>query len=141
MPHLGRSLIAILCGLCAGIGAYTFVYAKGYSYLSNDPAACANCHVMRDYFDSWQKASHHGHAACNDCHTPHSIVPKYFAKAENGWNHSLKFTLDNYPEPIRIRRVNDERLEANCIRCHESMVSEMSGNRCLHCHQHAGHGI
>jgi hypothetical protein len=28
---------------------YTFVYAKGYSYLTNDPGACANCHIMADH--------------------------------------------------------------------------------------------
>ena len=31
-----------------GLGLYTFVYAKGYSYLSNDPQGCANCHVMQE---------------------------------------------------------------------------------------------
>ena len=31
-------------GILTAVGGYTFVYAKGYSYLTNDPAACANCH-------------------------------------------------------------------------------------------------
>ena len=39
-------MIALTVGTAAGIGSYTFVYAKGASYLSNDPNACANCHVM-----------------------------------------------------------------------------------------------
>jgi hypothetical protein len=26
-------------------------YTRGYSYLQNDPAACANCHVTRERFD------------------------------------------------------------------------------------------
>ena len=39
--------VAVLLGVVVGLGTYTFVYAKGYSYLSNDPAACANCHVMQ----------------------------------------------------------------------------------------------
>jgi nitrate/TMAO reductase-like tetraheme cytochrome c subunit len=37
-----------LFGAAAGLGAFTFVYAKGNSYLTNDPAACANCHVMTE---------------------------------------------------------------------------------------------
>ena len=37
-----------------GIGAYTFVYARGASYLTNDPAACVNCHVMREPYDGWR---------------------------------------------------------------------------------------
>ena len=34
--------ICIAAGLIFGAGAYTFRYAEGTSYLSNDPAACAN---------------------------------------------------------------------------------------------------
>ena len=34
-------LVATLVGVTAGIGGFTFVYARGYSYLTNDPAACA----------------------------------------------------------------------------------------------------
>lgn len=33
-------------GAAIGLGAFTFVYARGSSYLGRDPAACANCHVM-----------------------------------------------------------------------------------------------
>ena len=32
---------AALVGVAGGLGLYTFVYAKGYSYITNDPAACA----------------------------------------------------------------------------------------------------
>ena len=35
------------CGVLLGIGATTFEYAEGLSYLSTDPKACANCHIMR----------------------------------------------------------------------------------------------
>ena len=34
--------IALAIGAVAGLGGFTFVYAKGGSYLGNDPAACAN---------------------------------------------------------------------------------------------------
>jgi cytochrome c nitrite reductase small subunit len=37
-------VLAVLVGLMIGLGLYTFVYAKGYAYLTNDPAACTNCH-------------------------------------------------------------------------------------------------
>ena len=36
-----------MVGLLVGIGSYTFYYAQGASYLSNDPRACVNCHIMR----------------------------------------------------------------------------------------------
>jgi hypothetical protein len=32
---------AVLAGLAVGVGSDNFVYAKGHSYLTNDPAACA----------------------------------------------------------------------------------------------------
>src|SRR4051812_22832611 len=83
--------LAVLCvavGIAAGISAFTFRYAEGLSYLSPDPRACVNCHIMRSEYDSWQKSSHHTAAVCIDCHLPHEFIPKYIAKAENGWRHS-----------------------------------------------------
>jgi len=65
-----------------------------------------NCHIMREHLASWQKSSHHTRAVCNDCHMPHQVLPKLLTKADNGWNHSVKFTLQNYGDPIRIRPAN-----------------------------------
>lgn len=56
---LMRIVLGVAIGVAVGIGGYTFVYGKGYSYLANDPAACANCHVMQDHLDGWLKSSHH----------------------------------------------------------------------------------
>ena len=61
------SLVAACAiGMVTAVGGYTFIYAKGYSYLTNDPAACANCHVMEDHYRAWMKSSHRAVAACND---------------------------------------------------------------------------
>ena len=65
-----------------GVGGYTFLYAEGFSYMSDDPAVCVNCHIMQPQYDSWQKASHHTVATCVDCHLPHDFFRKYLAKAE-----------------------------------------------------------
>ena len=43
----GLLALSILLGVPAGVGAFTFVYAKGFSYMSSDPRACVNCHVMK----------------------------------------------------------------------------------------------
>ena len=66
-------LLAVFIGLLIGVGVYTFGYARGASYMTDDPAACANCHVMRDQYESWMKGSHGKVAVCNDCHTPAGI--------------------------------------------------------------------
>ena len=74
--------LAVILGALIGVGVFTFGYARGSSYITNSPQACANCHIMRRQYDSWQKASHHGAATCVDCHLPHSFFAKYLAKAK-----------------------------------------------------------
>jgi cytochrome c nitrite reductase small subunit len=147
---LGRRAIvlAALLGILAGTGAFTFKYAKGFSYFSTDPRACANCHIMTPQYDSWQHSSHHAAATCIECHLPHTIVAKYVAKAENGYHHSKGFTLEDFHEPIMIKGRNSQILQHNCVRCHEDMVHELfrrdithpDAVSCIHCHASAGHG-
>ncbi len=79
--RIARLVLAIAAGSAVGIMGYTFVYAKGYSYLSNDPSACANCHIMNEQYDGWTRSSHHAVATCNDCHTPPDMIGKYMTKA------------------------------------------------------------
>jgi cytochrome c nitrite reductase small subunit len=139
---------AVLVGLTIGIGGYTFVYAKGYSYLSNDPAACANCHVMRDHYRAWNRASHRSVAVCNDCHTPPGLVPKYVTKARNGFWHSFYFTTGRYPDPLRITPRNHDVTEATCRKCHAELTASIDpahtgtgrgGLSCTKCHNDVGH--
>ena len=140
--------LAVVLGLAAGIGGYTFRYAEGLSYFSADPKACVNCHIMQSQYDAWQKASHHAAATCNDCHIPHEFVGKYWVKARNGFWHSYYFTFQNFPEPIRISAANATVLQDNCLTCHAGLVQEVHGlgsagdssNNCLRCHADVGHG-
>lgn len=140
-------VLVILFGALVGAGGYTFWYGQGFAYLSNDPKACVNCHVMNEHFAGWQKASHHAVATCNDCHTPHSLIPKYVTKFENGFWHSKGFTLQDFHEPIRIRAHNKQVLNRNCMECHKELVSDVivtHGNDrsrldCIRCHSGVGH--
>lgn len=144
LPLILSSMIGILLGL----GSYTFYHARGLSYLSNDPAACVNCHIMREQYDGWQKGSHHAVATCNDCHVPHDLVRKYLSKAENGFWHSKGFTLQDFHEPIQIKKKNKVLLQENCVHCHAGLVNDLaphSGDAqtmldCVHCHAAVGHG-
>ncbi|MFO1492123.1 MAG: cytochrome c nitrite reductase small subunit [Kiritimatiellia bacterium] len=144
-PKTTLALLLAL-GVCLGLAGYTFWYAQGASYLSNDPLACVNCHIMRTEYDGWQKGPHHAAATCNDCHAPHSFIPKMASKMRNGWNHSRAFTLQDFPEPIRITPHNSAILQENCLRCHDRMVSEIDPRHgpdeldCMHCHRSVGHG-
>ena len=58
---------AAAIGIAVAIGGYTFIYAHGGSYLTNNPQACANCHVMEEQYRGWLKGSHRSVAVCNDC--------------------------------------------------------------------------
>jgi cytochrome c nitrite reductase small subunit len=135
--------VAVLLGCAVGVGAFTFVYARGASYLSNDPEACANCHVMREQLDGWVKSSHRAVAVCNDCHTPDDAIGKYATKASNGFWHSFYFTVGGFPEPIRITPRNRAVTEAACRHCHADVVHAMLAAddevRCLRCHGSVGH--
>ena len=136
---------AVVVGIAAGIGAFTFVYARGAAYLTNDPAACANCHIMQEQYDGWTVSSHRSVAVCNDCHTPDAVAPKYFTKALNGFHHSLAFTTGRFHEPIEIGARNRAITEAACRRCHAELVQAIEGHAptgaidCIRCHHSVGH--
>jgi cytochrome c nitrite reductase small subunit len=140
--------LAALAGALVGLTGFTFDYAEGLSYLSNDPKTCVNCHIMNDQFDSWRKGPHHAVATCNDCHVPPHFPDKYLAKARNGYHHSMGFTLQPFEEPIRIKAKNSQILQDNCLRCHGDLVHDVvrgstwadNAIRCVRCHWAVGHG-
>ena len=135
-------VVSVALGIALGLGAYTFVYARGYSYLSHDPGACANCHVMGEHFDAWNKSSHKAVATCNDCHTPHQLVGKYMTKARNGFWHSFYFTTGRYPDPLRITERNRRVTQAACRDCHTEMTAAIGTDvDCVRCHRYVGHEV
>lgn len=138
--------LGVVVGAAVGLGGYTFIYAKGASYLTNDARACANCHVMQDYLDGWAKSSHHAVATCNDCHTPHDFIGKYATKMSNGYHHSLAFTTGNFHEPIQITPRNRRITENTCRSCHADIVTAIEAVHrdnqrmsCVRCHSSVGH--
>ncbi|MBI5514544.1 MAG: cytochrome c nitrite reductase small subunit [Deltaproteobacteria bacterium] len=142
---------ALLAGLFVGVGGYTFMYARGGAYLTNDPAACANCHVMREQFEGWRRGSHHAVATCNDCHAPRGLVPKLAIKALNGFRHSWAFTTGRFHEPIASTPLNQRVTEGACRGCHGAVVDAIETHRagpvprgdervsCIRCHRSVGH--
>jgi len=141
--YAGAIVAGLFLGAPLGIATFTFGYAKGASYLTNDPAACANCHIMSEQYAGWQKSSHHAVAVCNDCHAPADFIGKYYTKATNGFWHSFYFTTGTFPDPIRIRDRNRAVTEGACRRCHGDMVEALDHGAeevaCLRCHNSVGH--
>ncbi len=135
---------------------YLLNSSKALSYLSSDPKACINCHVMNTQFATWQHSAHRGKATCVDCHLPHeSFLDKYMAKAKDGWNHSVAFTFNTYEPNIQISEDGAERVQANCISCHAQLANTVVSNqsryhdfngvplqdrKCWECHREVPHG-
>ncbi|MGL1930418.1 MAG: cytochrome c nitrite reductase small subunit [Desulfotalea sp.] len=142
------------------IAIILFVYllnaSKALSYLSTDPKACINCHVMNAQYASWQHSSHASRATCIECHLPtDGFVDKYIAKARDGWNHSVAFTLDTYQPRIQISEDGANRVQKNCVSCHSTLTAVIRGTedkyhdfkggpaqdrRCWDCHKTVPHG-
>lgn len=139
-------VLAGLAGATLGLGLFTFGYARGAAYFTDDPEACANCHVMREQLEGWRKSSHRAAAVCNDCHAPASFAAKYFIKALNGWNHSLAFTTGSFPDQMHITVRNERVTEGACLNCHRDIADSIRSFRshreqtsCIRCHRDVGH--
>lgn len=152
--NLATTITLLFLGIAVGVGVYTFLYAEGGSYFSNDPTACANCHIMQEHYDGWIKSSHRSVATCNDCHTPSGFLPKYYTKASNGFWHSFAFTTGDFPDPLRIKPHNREVTEEACRKCHQEIVEAievkpdgsvhsgvMEQTSCVRCHNTVGHWV
>jgi cytochrome c nitrite reductase small subunit len=150
---VGVVALGALFGMFGGAAGYTAHYAHATSYLSDDPKACINCHIMNDQYNSWSSSPHHARATCNDCHVPHdSVVAKYAVKAEHGYRHSKGFTLQDFHEPIQITKSSRDVVIDNCVRCHDAMTHDIrfaaQGGKqdrtsvdCIHCHASVAHGV
>lgn len=89
-PPRWRLPVIVLAGIFVGLGFYTMRVSNATSYISDDPRACINCHVMNPQYITWTHSSHREVANCNDCHVPHNNkANKYFFKAKDGLRHAF----------------------------------------------------
>ncbi len=141
-------------GLLIGLFAFNFYISKAWSYLSDDPKACVNCHIMAPQYATWNHSSHRERANCNDCHVPHdNVFRKYFFKAKDGARHATMFTLHMEPQVIFIHEAGQEVVKENCIRCHGALLTDSklmsqtnfeihskTDRNCWECHRETPHG-
>lgn len=153
-PATWRFVVLVLIGIFCGLVLLTLHVGRATSYLSDDPAACVNCHVMAPQFATWQNSSHARFTVCNDCHVPqNNIFEKYFFKASDGLRHSYMFTFRLEPQVIRIHEAGRNAVQRNCIRCHSEQihpvsvraitmqsVQEEGDGYCWDCHREIPHG-
>lgn len=148
MPTKLKILSMASGGALLGMGLYVATISRAASYLSDDPEACINCHIMTPMYATWKHSSHANVATCNDCHVPHdSTFRKYFFKAKDGGRHSLLFTLRKERQVITAIEESKEVIQENCLRCHGDLLSEVgapighaSDRSCVECHREVPHG-
>jgi cytochrome c nitrite reductase small subunit len=150
VPPAGWRLpVAVACGVFVGLFGVTFHISRATSYLTDDPAACTNCHIMAPQYASWQHSSHARHATCNDCHVPADPIGRYAFKAYDGSRHAFMFTFEMEPQVIRIHAPGAYVVQGNCVRCHDHLIEPTtlaaggahSGERkCWDCHREVPHG-
>ncbi len=135
-------------GAVIGMGFYVGRISNAVSYISDDPKACINCHIMGPEYATWQHSSHARVAVCNDCHVPHtSLAAKYYFKAKDGMRHSTLFTLRMEKQVISAIPESKRVIQENCIRCHANTVDGASApinqpfaRMCTDCHREVPHG-
>ena len=147
-----RRILAVattaVVGCALGIAGFGVYFSKAASYLGTDPATCANCHVMTDYYDAWGKGPHAAVATCDDCHLPaDGVIDQWRVKLSDGVLHTTKFTLQTYPQNIRIRESSRAVVDSSCVWCHTDftndirLVAATTGDEvsCVRCHAGVGH--
>lgn len=153
-PKKWRPAATFLVAIIAGLGVFLFDFSNASSYLSDDPQACVNCHIMQPQYVTWTHSSHREVADCNACHVPHdNAFNKYYFKAKDGLYHAFVFTSRSEPEVIRARPASIEVIQNNCIRCHQDQVTDSktaafvadhmvnrTDRTCWDCHRDVPHG-
>ena len=153
-PPQWRIAVIIMMGAIVGLGFYAFYASKAYSYLSDAPETCVNCHIMAPQYATWQHSSHREHASCNDCHVPQdNIFRTYYFKAMDGARHATMFTLRLEPQNIFIKEAGIGVVQENCVRCHSQLISDakllvqtelyqhkFEDRLCWECHREVPHG-
>jgi cytochrome c nitrite reductase small subunit len=120
-------LICGLAGLPVGLLIYLFYASLAWSYLSDEPTVCLNCHIMGPYYQSWNKSSHAVWANCVDCHIPQDkLIRGYAFKAVDGLYHAAVYTMGTEGPALRPRPASYKVILENCLRCHTPLVTEFA---------------
>jgi cytochrome c nitrite reductase small subunit len=153
-PPQWKMPVILTLGVLTGVVFVVLYISNAWSYLSDDPTACMNCHIMAPQYATWEKGSHGRVTNCNDCHVPHNnFVRKYLFKASDGLRHASIFTFRLEPDVIRVKSAGIGVIQENCIRCHIRLiecnslvtvtletVNHGDGKLCWDCHRETPHG-
>jgi cytochrome c nitrite reductase small subunit len=153
-PDPWKLPVLLAFSIFTGLAIFSFYISRAPSYLTDNPEACVNCHIMAPQYATWSHSSHREKTNCNDCHVPHNnFINKYYFKAKDGLRHATIFTLRKEPQVIFIKEAGQEVVHNNCIRCHSGLLTDSKLNayntethrfrmerRCWDCHRETPHG-
>ena len=133
--------VAIAAISAALIGLFVMLGPPKLLAKSESPDFCASCHVMEAQHTAFMHAGAHRRFKCVDCHLPNDgVASHYIWKSIDGMKDVLFFYSGKVPEKITLSEHGAKVVKANCVRCHETLVSQMDTSRnCWSCHRRVTH--
>ena len=61
LPRLSyrlKVMLLLVCGVVVGLGGLFLYLLRFHTYLTDDPSACVNCHIMTPYYATWMHGAH-----------------------------------------------------------------------------------
>lgn len=132
-----------IIGTIAGLFVLALIFGPGVLTASGaEPATCATCHSMQEFYDGHKQSEAHAEVACSQCHLPHGFGDGLTTKYEKGFVHLWKTVTNATPEKITLKDADRQMLLDNCIACHANTehVKAPENRGCLNCHWTDPHG-
>ncbi|MEM8843773.1 MAG: NapC/NirT family cytochrome c [Pseudomonadota bacterium] len=171
-----KSSCGLLCWLAfaaaVAVGVFLTVGSSKALDATNTTEFCTSCHSMQWVEEEWMESMHYKNAAgvqagCPDCHVPHPLGPKLYAKvmaAKDVWGEIMgtidteeKFEQHRWEMANRVWARMEATDSRECRSCHEfsSMdfseqeklsrkkhkAAEEEGRTCIECHKGVAHEI
>ena len=133
---IGAAGLAILVAVVFG--------PHGIVYQTSRPAFCDACHPMRGEYEVWFLTGVHRSITCVDCHLPNNNTASHLVwKGIDGTKDVVSFFSGIYPDHITATGHAKKVINANCVRCHNEMVSRINteGRDCWSCHRRMNHQL
>ncbi len=109
------------------------------------PQFCGSvCHIMDSRYEDWFLSGLHRNIKCVDCHLPNdNIINHFIWKSIDGSIELILFYSYMYSDSIKASSHAKDTLQANCVRCHDGMVSRITveDRNCWDCHRSINHTI
>jgi len=157
-------LVAIVIGVIFSVASSTAIKS------TNTVEFCTSCHSMQWVKEEWMDSMHYSNAAgvragCSDCHVPHSLGPKLYAKvmaAKDVWGEIMgtidtkeKFEHHRWTMANRVWAKMEATDSRECRSCHtfdamdyseqakqsrkKHKKAEERGETCIECHKGVAH--